>query len=276
MRRVLSVPMRTLFDPAKPMAPAKGGPRRRSRSRAFPSAPIAVLVRGVGLALLLQAAPALALDCADTITQATAECVTATGLANARACRAAAEARGCPGQFAPASLDMTGTCARNNRINVDWVFDDAGANARYRRLLADGRSRFEAVMAAQGHNPPVQRSFLQCRAWVEAYLASRDSASSAADPVLGTEDCRCISAVPTGNGGIDGQGREYRVSNSCAALDVAVQFVDAANSTRTTWARLGELAGGGSRTVFAPGYDIPSIRAIEVRRGSAFRTCAFR
>lgn len=224
--------------------------------------------------LLGQAGPARALDCADTITRAAAACVAETGLANARACRAQAEARGCgaSGQSGP---DLRGACARENRGNVDWVFVDAGAQARFRAFLAGGRAPFDALMAAQGHNPPVQQSFLRCRGWVEAYLEGRGPEDRPDDAPLGPEACRCASVVPTGGGGFGERGREYRVTNACSALAIAIQFVDAANTARTAWTQAGELAPGGGVTVAAPAYDVPSIRAVEVRRGSASRTCVY-
>jgi hypothetical protein len=173
-------------------------------------------------------------------------------LAKANFCRRQAEARGC----APA-----GPCDEEDaKKNVDWVFNDRGAHNHYLSEIGDGLSPFDALIAAQGHNPPVQKKLRLCQAFVESYLASKDqvpTGSTLPDRGLSSRDCKCISVLP----GADG----YNVINSCDAMSVNVQFVDGANTMISSWANAGILSKGQSTTVPFPSYTIPSINAVALR-----------
>jgi hypothetical protein len=44
------------------------------------------------------------------------------------------------------------------RNNIAWVFEDAGAKQTYETAVSRGLSRYQAVLAAQGHNPSAQET----------------------------------------------------------------------------------------------------------------------
>jgi hypothetical protein len=68
-------------------------------------------------------------------------------------------------------------CAEAKR-NIDWVVhEDAGARRSFDAARGSGRSRLDAVIMAQAHNPRAQRSIRECADWATPYLASIDMAA---------------------------------------------------------------------------------------------------
>jgi hypothetical protein len=168
-----------------------------------------------------------------------------------------------------------GTCEKDAKENVDWVFRDKGAKATYAGAFNRGLSPFDSVVYAQGHNPSAQRVLKACRSWVEAYLAtlgaSRDG-PSLSDRKLGAQDCRCISVIPIG---ANSQGRNrYRVSNSCDAMQVSVHFIDAVDGF-SSWGSAGLLANGSSSILTVPDWKLPSIAAVQLRDAASSQSCVF-
>jgi hypothetical protein len=47
------------------------------------------------------------------------------------------------------------------RINIRWVFGDAGATQAYAAGRSGGLSKFAALLAAQGHSPNAQRTIAE-------------------------------------------------------------------------------------------------------------------
>lgn len=60
------------------------------------------------------------------------------------------------------------------KINIDWVFSDAGAKATYARNRRGGRTPYEAVLHAQGHNSSAQESIRACAGFATKYAAMKD------------------------------------------------------------------------------------------------------
>ena len=61
-------------------------------------------------------------------------------------------------------------CETQGRQNTDWVMNDSGARATYRDRLFAGSTAFDAVLAAQAHNPKAQAILLGCQNWVQQHL----------------------------------------------------------------------------------------------------------
>ena len=61
-------------------------------------------------------------------------------------------------------------CETQGRQNTDWVMNDSGARATYRDRLYAGSTAFDAVLAAQAHNPKAQAILLGCQNWVQNHL----------------------------------------------------------------------------------------------------------
>jgi hypothetical protein len=166
------------------------------------------------------------------------------------------------------------SCSRDAKINTDWVLSqDRGARLRFNQAIGAGKSAFDALLIAQGHNPGAQKSLLACQGWVESYLRrlgeNRDGRPAAAAPT--PEGCPCISIIPTGNSDFEGRA-EYRVSNRCAPLNVTVVFVDAAATSSSARADAGLV--GRAATVKAPAtFRIPSLEAYNIRNDSGSYTC---
>jgi hypothetical protein len=174
-----------------------------------------------------------------------------------------------------------GVCSTEAKEAVDWVFRDKGARATYTRLFSEGRTPFDSVVGAQGHNPSAQDVLLGCRPWVETYLASLGATRNG--PALGNRkldarDCECISVIPVG---ANEQGRAtYRVSNSCDGMNVAVRFVGdilslSARDAFSSWGSAGLLAYGLSSEVMAPDLKYTSIATVKLKNASSSYTCNF-
>jgi hypothetical protein len=183
----------------------------------------------------------------------------------------------CTAAFGPGGCDQ-----EKAKINVDWVFDDAGAQATYRQQLNRGKSAFEAVVGAQAHNPPVQNALRQCQTWVESYLASRGAPGGGitlSNRALGPSDCRCISVLRAGN--VDTQGRQaYRGVNACDGMNVSVRFIgDILSLTPSlelsSWVQAGLLGANQERIVWAPAWKIVSIKALGLKNAAGSFTCQF-
>jgi len=172
-------------------------------------------------------------------------------------------------------------CGTEAKINVDWVFQDRGARARYAERRRQGDVPFDAVVAAQAHNPRVQSLLRGCRDWVESYLAGMGEADAGRrSPTPPTRaDCRCISVLPTND--LDWQGRlAYRVINSCDALEVAVSFgydilrlSPDPNRAFTSLAQAGQVGRNEERLVRAPAGTIVTIKGYALRRAGVTVAC---
>ncbi|PXW51089.1 hypothetical protein BY998_1369 [Methylobacterium sp. B4] len=188
------------------------------------------------------------------------------------------------------------SCEHEVPANVNWVFADRGAQARYRNGLYNGLDPFEAVVRAQGHNPPVQEMLRRCGRIARDYVANRVAGRvPGADrtPTVPPDemrlplrpptaaDCGCISVIPavsTANG-----RPTYRVSNRCSyALEVSASFsgdtlpfgarVDAFTSS----ARAGILGEGDGVTVSPPeGWTVNNIAAVGLRTRGGRLNCPF-
>ncbi|GEP07381.1 hypothetical protein MOX02_54190 [Methylobacterium oxalidis] len=174
---------------------------------------------------------------------------------------------------------MTGPAPDNcasAKLNVDWVFTDAGATRTYQGYRRAGRSPYDALHGAQDHNPAAQASLEQCRGWVETYLASRGDAVPPISKArfLTRSDCQCASVIPTGMQ-VQGGKPQYRVTGSCDPLIISVRFTNAMNETQSAWVNAGILSGGGGRTITAPNYELTSIRAIELKNADYSVSCPF-
>lgn len=44
------------------------------------------------------------------------------------------------------------------KVNIDWVFQNSGALANFRKARNGNKARFEAVLEAQSGNPNAQRT----------------------------------------------------------------------------------------------------------------------
>jgi len=66
-------------------------------------------------------------------------------------------------------------CRRDEaRINIDWVFNDAGARATYQTGRRGGQTPFEACIRAQGHNPRAARVIQECSSFSMRYCEEKD------------------------------------------------------------------------------------------------------
>lgn len=57
-------------------------------------------------------------------------------------------------------------CAQTVREDIDWVFRDNGALDTYVKARASGKGAFQAILAAQGHNPDSQGRLRSCSKWI--------------------------------------------------------------------------------------------------------------
>lgn len=93
---------------------------------------------------------------------------------------------------------------------------------------------------------------------------------------LTSADCKCISVLPIV------PGVEYKITNSCGAMFVAVLFTGdilqlSPNVTAlSSWARLGEISAGTEATAKPPeGWTIVSIGAVALRNKGSAITCNY-
>jgi hypothetical protein len=176
------------------------------------------------------------------------------------------------------------------KINVDWVFSNAGAKITYQLHTGMGESAFQAVESAQAHNPPVQSLLRECQGWVEAYLAGlhkQGGPCTLGGRPPGPQDCSRFSVIPAGT---DGTGTPYyRVTDAGSddqAMNVSVGFVDAGSSLAYNG-----VAGGSSPSYGQPQFachslpftvrppqtfTIPSISAISLQNAGGTYTCVCR
>src|SRR5262249_29957974 len=99
------------------------------------------------------------------------------------------------------------------------------------------------------------------------------------DGRLGSQDCSCISVLPTGTQSADG-GPGYRVVNSCGAMRVAVGFIGDIGAMTPSYglssrADAGILGTGEERVVYAPAWSLVSIKSVNMRNASSGYTCNF-
>ena len=222
-----------------------------------------------------------ALTCDDEITHNAGLCVQQTGLDNAATCRRQA-VQNCQCDAATNQCGGGGLCdaakQAEAKINVDWVFANAGARATYEAHRQMGETAFDAVLNAQAHNPAVQALLRQCRAWVVVYVNQPGGCALDANKP-GPEQCRCISVVPTGAFDLTGTPI-YQVTNACpAGMKVNVQFTDAAPRTGgfSSWGQPILTCPGRPYQVRAPQtYAIPSISAIGLQSAGGSYTCVCR
>jgi len=242
----------------------------------IPGLPVVVL----SMVVLAACESALAQTCNDDITRAAGVCVQQTGLSNAAQCRQKA-VQDCNCDPASDRCRGAATCGpelqAKARINVDWVFRDAGAHSTYGVHREMGESAFEAVVSAQAHNPPVQQLLRECRGWVEAYLG-QNGGCTLDDHMPIADSCPCVSIVPTGQ--FDPTGAPfYKVSSACAGgLRVAAEFIDAAaTGGPPAWGQPQLICPGQSFIVRAPQtFSIPSIAAYQLQGARGSYTCVCR
>lgn len=170
-------------------------------------------------------------------------------------------------------------CEREAKISIDWVFEDPGALANYNRNRQQGRSAFDAVIAAQGHNPRAQRSLRDCQQWAQTYLAQRGAAPGGLTMptrALGQTDCSCISVVPAGPAGV------YRVTNRCDAMEITVGFggdiarLSPSPDAFAAPARAGVVTPDRPGMARAPGhFTIVSINSVGLRNAGSSYVCRF-
>ncbi len=188
------------------------------------------------------------------------------------------------GSSGQAGLPPDGATTKECKINIDWVFEDRGARARYESERRAGKSAFEAVVGAQAHNAPVQRLLRQCQTWAESYLGSQQGTQPGGVTLgnrrLGQEDCRCIDVVPTGESNFQGQPG-YRVSNKCDGMNVSVRFDGTISRMGgdlglTTTAQAGLMGPGQQRVVrSAAGWTITSIKAVGLNNAAGSYSCNY-
>ena len=209
----------------------------------------------------------------DEIVRLTGLCIQKQGLANAAPCRREAEGASCGAQSRPSGCNLA-----EAKINYVWVFADAGAKARFFSSRKQGLSPFDAILAAQAHNPNAQQTLRNCQSWVEAELAN-DGAPRSADDLpnrrLGQADCSCITITPAEAG-----GRGYNVSTRCDAMDVSVQLVgDTGVPTGSfglsTIASAGVVRIGSTKVIRSPAWTIVSIKSAILRNASSQFACQF-
>ncbi len=162
------------------------------------------------------------------------------------------------------------------KVNVDWVFSDKGAQATYAQHRSEGESCFQAVLSAQAHNRPVQKLLRACQGFVTNYLNKfgKCNGCTLANVPPGSQDCQCITIVPTGE--FDETGTPfYRVTNNCpAAMKVSVTFVDAATDLPPSSGQPLLLCPPMSFLVRPPQwYVIPSISGYGIWTAAGFRSC---
>jgi hypothetical protein len=172
-------------------------------------------------------------------------------------------------------------CTTEARQNVDWVLNNSGARATYRNRLGAGDTLFEALVAAQGHNPKAQATLRTCQVWVKNYLlqlGQPDQNLMLSNRRLTNADCQCVSVSPTGD--YDWQQRQaYRVTNSCDALAVAVNFTgDIASYSPnpagfSSVAQVGRLDTNQQRRVRAPDWKVVSVASFTLRSTAGSLTC---
>ncbi len=172
-------------------------------------------------------------------------------------------------------------CKGEAKINIDWIFADDGARARFGQLRRAGKSPLDAAIGAQAHNPKVQKLLQRCTVWVSEYLQSLGSGGQVGDESGPTQaDCRCISVVPAGT--VDVYDRPaFTVSNSCPALAVKVRFTGdilsfaARADAFSAWGDAGRIADGGSSVVYAPDWTIVSIKAVSISNSVGSFLCNY-
>ena len=170
-------------------------------------------------------------------------------------------------------------CERESKISIDWVFNDRGALATYNRNRQQGKSAFDAVVAAQGHNPRAQRSLRDCKQWAQTYLAQRGAAPGGLTMptrALGQTDCACISVVPAGPAGL------YRVTNRCDAMEITVGFggdiarLSPSPNAIAAPASAGVVTQGKPGMARAPGhFTIVSINSVGLKNAGSSFVCRF-
>lgn len=167
-------------------------------------------------------------------------------------------------------------CETEAKEGVDWVFRDAGARATYARALQDGRTPFDSVVHAQGHNPSAQAVLRRCRGWTEAYLA--DIGEVGQPRPLSAKDCECISVEQVR---VDARRRAvYRISNSCDPMHISIRFgADILSLTGgpalSSWVRVGTLARGAEARIFAPDRKFSTMVGIALENPSSSFSCTF-
>ena len=156
------------------------------------------------------------------------------------------------GASSPAPPDAGGSAAcREAKINIKWVFRDAGARLTYARNRDAGMSPLDAVVAAEGHNPHAQRTIIDCAgsaSMIAQALGAGDLSNAAvlADRTLGSSDCACISVLPDADG-------SYVVKNSCDPLRVSVNF--GGDLGPTPFPDMSNVSAWANAGVVSPGVD---------------------
>jgi hypothetical protein len=157
------------------------------------------------------------------------------------------------------------------RESIDWVFRDAGAKATYERFRRQGFTPFQAVVAAQGHNPAAQALLEENKGWAIAYLATRGQVSGAGeltDVQLTTQVCSCVTITPAGD--------TYRVTNSCNLnMRFTIGFIDAAGASPPMSIPAGIIVAGGTATVNSPRMTVPSIASTLLESSRNGVTCRY-
>lgn len=70
-----------------------------------------------------------------------------------------------------ASVDQPPTPqCQEAKIAIDWVFSDSGATRTFVQNRNAGRSPYDSVIGAQGHNPHAQDMLRECAGWGSNYL----------------------------------------------------------------------------------------------------------
>lgn len=187
--------------------------------------------------------------------------------------------QGSTGSSQPSSQAM---CETEAKESVDWVFRDGGARGTYDRALREGRSPFESVFHAQGHNPSAQDTLTACRPWVEAYLSklgAKPDTSPLGKRKLSAKDCRCISVEPVGRNSQGGRAI-YRVTNSCDGMYVTVHFDEDNLSTTggpalSTTADAGLLTTGQQTSIQGSGRNYTSIKGYDLENAASRYACRF-
>jgi hypothetical protein len=220
--------------------------------------------------------------CEGQIERGAAVCVHETGSSNSPMCRrqAVLDCSCDPSTDRCRGLQAcTPALQAKAKINVDWVFSNAGAKATYQLHRSMGESAFQAVESAQAHNTPVQALLRECQGWVEDYLHQQGGCTLGRNPP-GPQDCSCVSVIPTGS--VDDTGTPYyRVIDSCPedhAFNVSVGFVDAhAGGNSPSYGQPQLSCPSQPFTVRPPQtYPIPSISSINLQNAGGTYTCVCR
>jgi hypothetical protein len=172
----------------------------------------------------------------------------------------------------------SGACAFGEaKTAVDWVFSDRGAQRTYASALADGKSGFDAVLTAQGHNPRAQAALRNCASQIEAYLQNRGKARPAtmSSRKLGPQDCTCVSIVPAAGG-----PRQFQVTNRCDAMKISVLFggdtlqFSPDPGSFSGWAAAGIVSAETQSVIQAPEHwTVVTIEAYELKNAATHFTC---